>query len=401
MVAPYTDLEATFRQGMDLTIMNPETCTDPDLERFRDLQYPEHELLAAAHCALQGAGIESATLAFGDEHSNGALSNMRVLHNTSSTKPTSYAMVMQQPMPLSEWRDGATRVLPAPGNMLPRFHAAEFEVVERVREQTGASAPQIIASHQDVGHNTGFTFSLQEYVAGKLGNRYITEQPEQAERIVKAMGIELAQIHRLAPDVSSNGYFLPEAADDGYLLGYYGDARSHYMAALERTLLQMQAAKVITARETTSLFRFYLESPLIDTLNLNPRVLHGDYGVHNTIFDPLGRAHVIDFAFTLSGPPEYDLALAYDSIAFSGRHHWPAFLQGYEQGGGVLRDHFEETFRATRLRALLSRLGAISTLVAPLATSPSKQEQVIALIQDRMNNIRRDADYLGIPMRKG
>jgi Ser/Thr protein kinase RdoA (MazF antagonist) len=360
-------------------------------EGFPPVPHADEALLGAARSALRARGADVDGLHFIDSSAEGSYAEMRVL--VGDSLPDKMAMVIKKPWPSSEGDPGLFNA-EVEGQV---NHHAEHLVSARARNR-GVPTPRFIASHADVGDGALFSFSIQDYVDGKTASDLFLQRPDTVTEVMEAMAYNLAALHTIRPDRKSFGGLDRAAATDGLLIGRYAEIRNHYMAALNEALLSMEKTRVMGRVACENIRRFFMSSPLIDRMGCGPtRVLHGDFGPHNTIVSEENKSKptAIDFGFALTGPVEYDLAVLEDLLGMSGRReHWKDFLRVYEQAGGILVDEFELTYSATFLRVTLSRLGGLAALRGklPAAHLPRVNE----IMQRTANTVRQEADRLGI-----
>lgn len=387
--------QETFRWGLDGLVLHDTLRTDPLLEKYRCTTYDNSVLLAAAHSALQAVGLGFGLPELSSVQHEGAFSTMRTMHDASDKERPPVAVITQNSLPYNRWELGPTNVRFGGGSSPQTFHAAAFEATERLLA-TGLRLPRILASHEDSTKTPpDITFDIQEFVFGQKLAEYVAEHPGNATQVIDEMAKQLVVIHDQRPDSESFGYLRPDYARQGYLIGNYKNAREHYLSTLGQLLLEMHSAQLITAESASSLNRFFLTSPIIDKLAHDPRILHGDFGPENTVISADGRSQIIDLGFVASGPPEYDLAILEEVLDLYGMHeYWPAFLSAYQRAGGEMRDDFDSTYRATRLRATVSRVAGMSAILP--FTEADVQEGLRNRIQSKLRLLEDDAAHLGV-----
>lgn len=199
--------------------------------------------------------------------------------------------------------------------LLERLHAAGFPVAKPRWLETDTSL-------------FGGAMLVSDRVAGTSDAAAWTADPARAAKACAELAQIMAQIHA----------FSPEAA------GYSGaDAALSAGQWLEREIARWTGLFKSVRQEAFPM----QEMPLVWLANNIPpdmferpaRLLHGDIGFHNLMFDEEGRATaVLDWEFSTLGDPTQDLRFVRQFIEPIGL--WDSFLADYRAAGG--QDYLEE-----------------------------------------------------------
>jgi aminoglycoside phosphotransferase (APT) family kinase protein len=183
---------------------------------------------------------------------------------------------------------------------------------------SGLPAPTLLALVED----DGWTVEAQGFVAGAQGLQMLAEAPENLEHVFAALGRLLAAVHS-APPVAPDPQLLCDRASVALVempnLALDADVRDELAASLAHPAWRPAA----------------------------PRLIHGDAGLHNLLWD--GRiTALLDWEWAGWGEPLLDLAWVYWTMRWRdlpGRL-WRTFLGAYGRGPAVLAGDMPGALRA-------------------------------------------------------
>jgi aminoglycoside phosphotransferase (APT) family kinase protein len=186
---------------------------------------------------------------------------------------------------------------------------------------SGLPAPTLLALAED----DGWTIEVQGFVAGTHGLQVLAERPADLEQIYDELGRLLAAIHGAglaAPD--------PEPRSDTAIAT---------LAALPDLALDAGLREELAASLAHSAWR-----------PAAPRLVHGDAGLHNLLWD--GRiTALLDWEWAGCGPPLLDLAWVYWTMRWRSLpiQLWDTFLRAYGPGPAIAAGGVPGELRALAL----------------------------------------------------
>jgi aminoglycoside phosphotransferase (APT) family kinase protein len=186
---------------------------------------------------------------------------------------------------------------------------------------SGLPTPALLALAED----DGWTIEVQSYVAGSPGLQVLTEKPADLEQIYDELGRLLAAIH--GTGLAAPG---PEPRSD---------LTSATLAALPDLALDVGLREELAASLAHSAWR-----------PAAPRLVHGDAGLHNLLWD--GRiTALLDWEWAGWGPPLLDLAWVYWTMRWRSLpiQLWHTFLRAYGPGPAIAAGGVPGALRALAL----------------------------------------------------
>jgi len=226
------------------------------------------------------------------------------------------------------------------------FHA-EAEAAHMAKE-AGLPSYETIAVH-DFETKNDFAFQVIEKLPGTVIERWIENHPEDEEKLLIQIGMNLAKLHQI--NVNGFGPFDNEKAKSGELVGLHGTFTEAIRAGLPFNLDVLTKKGLITKEQSVAIDKLFSEDNQL--LKLPQAVLvHNDFPDWNLLTDGEKVTGILDWDECVAGDPISDIACW---STFFKPERLNKFLEGYWQVANKPED-FQEKFELLRLRYTISKM---------------------------------------------
>jgi len=234
-----------------------------------------------------------------------------------------------------------------PKGVLNGYFHAESAAAQKAKE-AGLPSYSTFAVH-DYSGDEDFSFQVIEKLHGTALKKWLDDNPQDENALVKKVGAMMARVHTIKVD--GFGPFYNDEARDGTLIGRHATLGESVRAGLDFNLKVLVDKKILKLELVAPIKQLFEDTnPVLD--NAESVLVHNDFADWNLLTDGEDVTGILDWDECVASDPITDLACW---STFFDPERMESFLSGYWT---VARkpENFVEKFELLRLRYVLSKM---------------------------------------------